>query len=379
MSTENGSTPIKDILDTKTSRRGFLRMAAGAALGATALGRALNNPEVAHAAKINAAKSNLEYAGDPDVQIENVEKKIREVKRISPSTLMGIQEESGTRVKLLLGTFPAPVLQADSELTPRYSLVKQDDDKKYFPNMCIDNYPVTEHGGSQLQMQGLYLGRVTRPIKTSIGTTYADIGFTYRWLGGDDEESMTKIIEPSWLAWRNADNSASNFAVVMDAEGNFPYPQNATQDVASNGAALVEQLDLGDGFRAIDVVTGHPLEAIDWSNEAAAQGWPSEFYTYNAVQAMIDASQKHYDIYRLATLAQAQEDGYAIKYIDEVPNLPSTDILQAHPEITDQSIKEILKELPNYKDYLSSDPITLKELLPLVRVHSAAISPFNIK
>lgn len=50
MTAENGSTPIKDILDTKVSRRGLFRMAAGAALGATALGRALGNPDATKAA-----------------------------------------------------------------------------------------------------------------------------------------------------------------------------------------------------------------------------------------------------------------------------------------------------------------------------------------
>jgi hypothetical protein len=368
MSEKFTEIPLSD-RDRTFSRRTFLKAMAGAAIAATPLARAAET----------FAANNLEYAGDPNVQIEDVERKIREIKRLSPSTLHEIQNEIGTRVKLQLGTFPAPVLQASSELTPRYSLVKEDDTNKYFPNMCIDNYPVTEHGGSQLQMQGIYLGRVTRPIETSIGTTYADIGFTYRWLGGDNEDSMTKIIEPSWLAWRKADNSVSSFAVIMNYEGNFPYPQDHSTATPSNGATLVEQLDIGkDEIKAIDIVTGHPLEAVDWSTEAAAQGWPGEFYTYEAVQAMIDASQKHYDIYELATLTQAEEDEYVIKYIDEIPNPPPTDITQATPEVIERNISKTLKELPNYKDYLSSEPITIEQLLPLVRVHAAAISPIKI-
>lgn len=369
------SSPLQEAFSQRLSRRQFIKQSALAA--GVALAPSFLRPEQSSARNINASRFNLEFVGDPNVQIENLKQNIREMKRISASSLIEIQEEVGTKVRLQLGTFPAPVLQAESQHTPRYSLVNPEDPEKYFPNMCVDNFPVTDQGGSQLQLQGIYLGRITRPIETSIGETYADIGFTYRWLGGDDEENMTEIIEPSWMAWRSPNNSVSNFAVIMNTEGNFPYPQDVSRATDSNGATLVEELDKGIGTTAIDVVTGHPFEAIEWSAEAAAQGWPGEFYTYDAVQAMIDASQKHYDVYRLATLAQAQKDGYSIKWIDEVPNLPPTEIVQATPEITDLNIKDILKELPNYKDYLRTDPITLDELLPLLRVHSAAIAPFS--
>jgi len=359
---------------TTLSRRAFLTSAAGAGI---VFHSTFNESLASSESNLNIGNFKVDFDTNAEKQVERVEANIRKAEKISPTALQTIMQETGTKTSHLShGNKSAPVFTEGESEIPQFVLTKPGNSKESLPNMCVDRYPNTQQGGAYVTLQGLYLGRVSRPIETSIGTLLAEIGFSYRWIGGDNKKDFTKIIEPSWLTWRKPDGSFSCFASeVINTKGHFESPQNQSGSGASNGTKLVKNLDSGIGTTASQFVVGDPFPAQDYTAKAIQAGYPPEFHTYDAFSADLASANNHYEVYKEVTLAQAYKDGYVLNSSNgEI--YTEKNIADVYPGIPNLDINQRLSTLPNYKEFLTPEPISLDHLLSLLVVKTAAKSSF---
>ena len=186
-------------------------------------------------------------------------------------------------------------------------------------------------------------------------------------------DDFTRIIEPSWYAWRQPDG-ISNYTVIVNSSGHFENPQDISRSSDSDGATLVKESDSSIGKKASQIQAGLSIPPQDFSAQLAGNG-PGEFYKYDPIAAANESARIHSETYQLVTLAQAHKDGYVMKVWDgsTFKNVP---INEVYGDIAEVDIKKVLEGLPKFEDYLVPDPITLELLLPLLRVKSVALSSF---
>lgn len=369
---QNIEGSVDSSLITNISRRTLIKAGAGLAVGVPLLGRYAE----ASAAEINMEpyKFHTDFEVSPERQIEQVLENIEEFDKLPVEILHEIWKRVGTKVpNPNWGNATAPLLTITPELMPQFTLVKKGNEKSKFPNMCLDAFPITEGGGAYLTFNGLYAGRNSQDVETSIGKVKVDTGYTYRWLGGSKGE-IKRIVEPSWYAWRK-EGGVSNYTGLEETKGNFVTPQPVKLTSDTNGADLVKKTDIGIGSQSHQIVGGDAFAARDLSTEAMGKGYPGEFYSYDAVAAALTSATTHAEIYKLATLAQAHKEGFVMRVYDgkEFKNVP---INEVYGDIEDMDINKRLEELPKYEDYLSTENTSLEKLFPLLRVQSVAVSTF---